>query len=148
VPSPGNLPIVRLTAFPVRTGGLSASWRQTEPSGQILRHAHRVKPSVAQALAAAEKAGGFKRRSGGSARGSTFGRGRAASFAAARSQGDRSRGAVVKARVVRHGLKQAPLGKHLEYLRRDGVTKDGATGGMFDACRRGWQDSFPPTPGR
>src|ERR1700693_5797252 len=40
---------------------------------------------------------------------------------------------MVKARVVRHGLKRAPLGPHLDYLRRDGVTKDGAAGRMFDA---------------
>src|ERR1700747_2325429 len=42
----------------------------------------RIKPFIAQALVAAEKAGGYKRRSGHSARGSTFGRGRPASFAA------------------------------------------------------------------
>ena len=94
--------------------------------------ARRAKPFIAQALAAAEKAGGFKRRSGG-ARGSTFGRGRAASFGAARGRTARSRGAMVKARVVRHGIKLAPLSAHLEHLRRDGVTKDGAPGRMFDA---------------
>jgi type IV secretory pathway VirD2 relaxase len=95
--------------------------------------ARRSKPFIAQALAAAEKAGGFKRRPGSSARSSTFGRGRPASFAAARRLGDRSRGAMVKARVVRHGIKLAPLSSHLAYLRRDGVTKDGAPGRMFDA---------------
>jgi type IV secretory pathway VirD2 relaxase len=95
--------------------------------------ARRAKPFIAQALAAAERAGGYKRRSGSNARGSTFGRGRAASFVAARVRSDRSRGAMVKARVVRHGIKRAPLGAHFEYLRRDGVTKDGAAGRMFDA---------------
>src|ERR1700730_15758719 len=64
--------------------------------------ARRAKPFIAQALAAAEKGGGFKRRSGGGARGSTFGRGRAASFGGARGRTARSRGAMVKARVVRH----------------------------------------------
>jgi type IV secretory pathway VirD2 relaxase len=42
---------------------------------------------------------------------------------------------MVKARVVRHGIKRTPLSSHLEYLRRDGVTKDGAPGRMFDAER-------------
>jgi type IV secretory pathway VirD2 relaxase len=93
----------------------------------------RVKPFIAQALAAAEKAGGFKRRSGHGARTSTFGRGRAASFAAATRRTERARGAMVKARVVRHGIKRAPLSAHLEYLRRDGVTKDDTPGRMFDA---------------
>ena len=78
--------------------------------------ARRAKPFIAQALAAAEKAGGFKRRSGHGVRSSTFGRGRAASFAAARRLTDRSRGAMVKARVVRHGIKRVPLSAHLEYL--------------------------------
>jgi type IV secretory pathway VirD2 relaxase len=42
---------------------------------------------------------------------------------------------MVKARVVRHGIKRAPLRTHLEYLRRDGVTRDGAAGRIFDAER-------------
>jgi type IV secretory pathway VirD2 relaxase len=95
----------------------------------------RPKPFIAQALAAAEKAGGSKRRSGHGARRSTFGRGRTASLAAARRLTDRSRGAMVKARVVRHGIKRAPLSAHLEYLRRDGATKDGAPGRVFDVER-------------
>lgn len=40
---------------------------------------------------------------------------------------------MVKARVVRHRAKTAPLAAHLSYLRRDGVTRDGAPGKMFDA---------------
>jgi type IV secretory pathway VirD2 relaxase len=44
---------------------------------------------------------------------------------------------MVKARIVRHGIKRAPLSAHLEYLRRDGVTKDRAPGRMFDAERDG-----------
>src|SRR3984885_7571109 len=93
-----------------------------------------TRPFITQALVAAQKAGGIKGRSGRSTR-STFGRGRTASLLAARLQNDRSRGAMVKARVVRHGTKRAPLRAHLEYLRRDGVTKDGAAGRMFDAER-------------
>ena len=63
-----------------------------------------------------------------------FGRGRAASLGALRGLTSNSRGAVVKARVVRHGPKAAPLATHLSYLRRDGVTRDGAPGKMFDAA--------------
>jgi hypothetical protein len=46
--------------------------------------ARRHKPFIAQALAAAEKAGGLSRRSKPSAQSTRFGRGRAASIAAAR----------------------------------------------------------------
>jgi type IV secretory pathway VirD2 relaxase len=97
------------------------------------RGEQRGRPFIAQALAAAEKAGGLARGSRSRTRSSTFGRGRVASLAAARLLNDRSRGVVVKARVVRHGIKRAPLGAHLTYLRREGVTKDGAKGRMFDA---------------
>jgi type IV secretory pathway VirD2 relaxase len=37
--------------------------------------------------------------------------------------------------VVRHRVNRAPLSAHLTYLRREGVTKDGAAGRMFDAER-------------
>ena len=93
----------------------------------------RARPFIAQVLAAAERAGGLKHRSGRSGRSAAFGRGRAASLAAMRRLTDRSRGAVVKARVVRHRMRRAPLSAHLVYLRRDGVTKDGTAGRMFDA---------------
>jgi len=39
----------------------------------------------------------------------------------------------VKARVVRHGAGMAKLTAHLAYLQRDGVTRDGAAGRLFDA---------------
>jgi type IV secretory pathway VirD2 relaxase len=45
----------------------------------------------------------------------------------------RARIAVIKARVVRHGMRWAPLSAHLAYLRRDGVTKDGEPANMFGA---------------
>src|SRR5262249_32743719 len=48
---------------------------------------------------------------------------------------ERTRSVTVKARVVRHKARGAPLGTHLAYLRREGVTKDGAPGRMFDAER-------------
>ncbi len=90
------------------------------------------KTFVARALAAAEKAGGLSRRTSGANR-SAFGRGRAASLNASRGLTSRSRQVVVKARVVRHRPGRAPLSAHLGYLRRDGVSRDGEPGRMFDA---------------
>ncbi len=40
---------------------------------------------------------------------------------------------VVKARIVRHGPTRSTLLAHLKYLKRDGVTRDGARGRLFDA---------------
>ena len=43
---------------------------------------------------------------------------------------------MIKARVVRHRgnrFRSAPLAKHVTYLKRDGVTRDGAEARMFDA---------------
>lgn len=85
---------------------------------------------VGQALAAAQRAGGLVQR--GTPRSGVFGRGRTASLAAHRS-GARTRGAVVKARVVRQGGGRAPLATHLNYLQREGVTPDGTHGRLFDA---------------
>ena len=94
----------------------------------------RGKNFVARVLAATQKAGGLYRSGArGKGRGG-FGRGRAASLGAMRGLTSKSRGAVVKARVVRHGPKATPLATHLSYLRRDGVTRDGAPGKMFDAA--------------
>jgi type IV secretory pathway VirD2 relaxase len=94
----------------------------------------RARTFLAQALAATEKAGGFQR--GGqrhpSSR-STFGRGRAAAVQARARLRPESRVVAIKARVVRHGIRAAPLSTHLSYLRRDGVTRDGAPGRMFDS---------------
>ena len=88
---------------------------------------------VSQVLRAAEKAGGVSRRIASSPRSSTFGRGRPASLRAARGLHARTRLVTVKARVVRHGTRAAPLATHVAYLQRDGVTKDGAAGRLFDA---------------
>jgi len=60
-------------------------------------------------LAAAEKAGGLHRRSGRSAQSRAFGRGRAASIATARLMTDRTRSLTVKARVMRHKARGAPV---------------------------------------
>lgn len=95
------------------------------------RAAH-TKPFLAQALQAAQKAGGLS--PGGTRRGTTFGRGRAASLAASRLLNNRTRGAIVKARVVRQMRSPGALRAHIGYLQRDGVTRDGARGKLFDAA--------------
>src|SRR5260370_38350316 len=61
--------------------------------------AARTKPFLTQALQAAQKAGGLSRA--GPRRGSTFGRGRAASLAASRLLNSRARAALSKPRVWR-----------------------------------------------
>jgi type IV secretory pathway VirD2 relaxase len=93
----------------------------------------RAKPFIARALAAAEKAGGIRLRSSSLAPKGAFGRGRTASLSATRGMNGRSRVAVIKARVVRHSMKRAPLSAHIAYLRRDGVTKDSEQARMFGA---------------
>ena len=93
----------------------------------------RAKSFVSRVLAATQKAGG-PHRSGARGKGGAFGRGRAASLSALRGLTSHSRGVVIKARVVRHAPKSAPLATHLSYLQRDGVTRDGAPGRMFDAA--------------
>ncbi|MBM3552682.1 MAG: DUF3363 domain-containing protein [Alphaproteobacteria bacterium] len=94
----------------------------------------RARSFVSHVLAATQKAGGLHRPGArGKGRG-TFGRGRAASLSALRGLTAHSRRVMIKARVVRHGPKSAPITTHLSYLQRDGVTRDGAAGRMFDAA--------------
>jgi len=95
--------------------------------------AQSAKPFIAQALAAAQKAGGSVSHRGkiGPGNRSRFGRGQRAAVQANRLLTARSRGAVIKARVVRHGGRNAPLGTHLNYLRREGVTRDGEKAHLF-----------------
>ncbi|MFL4469017.1 relaxase/mobilization nuclease domain-containing protein [Tateyamaria armeniaca] len=95
----------------------------------------RSKGFVDQVLRAAQKAGhtGPSRRPGRPGH-STFGRGhgrfgRSRLFSPARR-------VVVKARIARHkgrAYRAAPLSTHLAYLRRDGVSRDGEKGLLFDA---------------
>ena len=96
---------------------------------------HRAKPFVAQALAAARKAGGRVSRTGKitSGRGPHFARGRVASIRANRFITGRTRFCTVKALVVRNRGQRGPLARHLNYLRRDDVTHDGEKARMFDA---------------
>ena len=100
------------------------------------RGAGKPQSFIGQVTRAARKAGhtgpglgrSLSRRSGG------FGRGRAA--AAALALRSPQRRVVIKARVVRQRgarFRSAPLAKHLSYLQRDGVTRDGADARLFDA---------------
>ena len=100
--------------------------------------AKRPKSFVGEVMRAAKKAGHRGqtfRQSSGTAGRSTFGRGRRAALSlASRSSGRR---VVVMARIVRHRggrFRSAPLSKHVAYLKRDGVTRDGADARMFDAA--------------
>ncbi|MGY4307857.1 type IV secretory pathway VirD2 relaxase [Bradyrhizobium sp. USDA 4369] len=99
------------------------------------RGAAKPKSFVGEVMRAARKAGysgqGFGREKRGS--GSSFGRGRSAALAL--SFRSPSRRVVIKARVVRHRgtkFRPAPLSKHVAYLKRDGVTRDGVNARMFD----------------
>jgi len=92
---------------------------------------------VGEVMRAAKKAGhtgkNFRGASGSKGR-STFGRGRRAALSlSSRSLGRR---VVIMTRIVRHHGKRftaAPLAKHVAYLRREGVTRDGHDARMFDA---------------
>ncbi|MGC2787796.1 MAG: DUF3363 domain-containing protein, partial [Roseiarcus sp.] len=99
--------------------------------------ARRPKSFVGEVMRAVKKAGhrgpafGQSGRAGGR---STFGRGRRAALSLASRSPNRR--VVVMARVVRRraGLaRSVPLSKHVAYLVREGVTRDGAGARMFDA---------------
>src|SRR3954453_15230269 len=101
------------------------------------RSSSRPKSFVGQVMRAAKRAGhvgdGFGRGKGGASR-SHFGRGRRAALSL--SLRSTSRRVVMKARVVRHHgtrFRSAPLTKHITYLKREGVTRDGTDARMFDA---------------
>ena len=106
---------------------------QARPGRIRSSRSQRTKPFIAQALAATQKAGGRIARDGGVAgrRGSRFGRGRVAAVQANRLLTSRSRGAVVKARFLRHATARGKLASHLGYLRREGVTRDGEKARLF-----------------
>ncbi|MXO65337.1 relaxase/mobilization nuclease domain-containing protein [Altericroceibacterium endophyticum] len=92
---------------------------------------------VAEVLRVAALHGGTKRKGwGGSPRRgqSSFGKGRT-SFARGRLFAS-GRRVLVKALPVRHrigGRRMAPLTAHIAYLKREGVTRDGSSAGLFDA---------------
>jgi type IV secretory pathway VirD2 relaxase len=92
-----------------------------------------VDTALRQVRIAVARAGGPSRGQGvgkGGARPSAFGRGRAALVRGLDAGGSR-RHVVVKARVVRRSA--GGLAAHIGYLQRDGVTRDGEAGRLFDA---------------
>ena len=99
--------------------------------------AKRPKTFVGEVMRAAKRAGHRGKtfgRSGGSAGRSTFGRGRRAALSLATRP--RGRRVVILTRIVRHQgskFRSAPLSRHVAYLKREGVTRDGADARMFDA---------------
>lgn len=99
--------------------------------------ARKARSFVGQVMGAARKAGhtGYTfTGSKGRGRGSQFGRGRFAG--ATRGLARTQRRVVVKARVVSHRgtrFRSAPLTKHIAYLKREGVTRDGREADMFSA---------------
>ncbi len=88
---------------------------------------------VAEVMRAARKEGLAGRRFGAAGRAKgTGGRGRFARSAAGLSRAGRR--VLVKARIVRHGgakLRSAPLARHVLYLQRDGVGRDGRNADLF-----------------
>jgi type IV secretory pathway VirD2 relaxase len=104
--------------------------------GRIRNRTHRPKSFVGEVMQAARKAGyvgnGFGK--GGRVGSSRFGRGRAAAMAL--TSDESARRVVVMNRIVRHQGRRIPsaaLARHIVYLRREGVTRDGADARMFDA---------------
>jgi type IV secretory pathway VirD2 relaxase len=95
----------------------------------------RTRPIINQVLAATRKAGGHVTRKGtiSSSSNSRFGRGKVASVVAMRGVSHRSRNVIIKARVVRQGRTRGALAAHVNYLQRDGVTRDGEKGRLFGA---------------
>jgi type IV secretory pathway VirD2 relaxase len=100
------------------------------------RGGKRPQTFVGEVMRAAKKAGhvGNSFRSSQGRSRSRFGRGRRAAISI--SLRSNARRVVMKARVVRHHgmrFRSAPLPKHIAYLKREGVTWDGADARMFDA---------------
>jgi len=110
---------------------------QIRPGHIRSKSAQRVRPFIHQAMAAAQKAGATVRRGRLTSGRSSFGRGRQATQIANRLLTNRSRLAVVKARVVRHRGRTTPLQAHLRYLKREGVTRDGDKAALFGPDRDG-----------
>ncbi len=99
------------------------------------RGAKRPQTFVGEVMRAAKKAGhvGNSFRSSQGRSRSRFGRGRRAAVSIRLRSN--ARRVVMKARVVRHQgarFRSAPLPKHIAYLKREGVTRDGEDARMFD----------------
>ncbi len=101
------------------------------------RGGKRPQTFVGEVMRAAKKAGhvGNSFRSSQGRSRSRFGRGRRAAVSIRLRSN--ARRVVTKARVVRHHgtrFRSAPLPKHIAYLKREGVTRDGEPARMFDAA--------------
>ena len=101
------------------------------------RGGKRPQTFVGEVMRAAKKAGhvGNSFRSSQGRSRSRFGRGRRAAVSIRLRSN--ARRVVMKARVVRHQgarFRSAPLPKHIAYLKREGVTRDGEDARMFDAA--------------
>jgi len=98
--------------------------------------AGRGKRLAAQVRKAAARSGYTRSRSGRARGGGTGTRGRGRRAMAAMRSQPGSRRVTVMARVVRHRgarFRAAPLARHISYLEREGVTRDGREASMFDA---------------
>jgi len=105
------------------------------------RGAKRPRSFVGEVMRAAKKAGrtgnGFGQAQASKSR-STFGRGRRAALAL--SSHSTGRRVVIMARIVRHrgrSFVAAPLAKHITYLKREGVTRNGEEARLIDAASDG-----------
>ncbi len=98
--------------------------------------ARRAAKLGAQVKRAAARSGFTRSRPGGGRGGGTGRHGRGRQALAAIRRGAAMRRVTVMARIVRHkgaSFRAAPLGRHIAYLERDGVTRDGREASMFDA---------------
>src|SRR5260370_325361 len=101
------------------------------------RNSRRTDSFIGEVMRAGKRAGHVGESFGGGpggARRSRFGRGRGAAVSLSLRSGWRR--VVTKVRVIRHTgsrFRSAPLSNHVIYLKRDGVTHDGADARMFDA---------------
>lgn len=96
----------------------------------------RGKRLAAQVKRAAARSGFTRSRPSGARRGGTGRHGRGRHALAGMRRGPGQRRVTVMARIVRHKgaqFRSAPLGRHIAYLERDGVTRDGRDASMFDA---------------
>ena len=93
----------------------------------------RARPFIVQVLAAVRRQGGTVRNatSGRKAARHRFGQGKRAAIQASARLTARSRIVVVKARVVRQTARSSSLASHINYLRREGVTRDGEKANLF-----------------
>lgn len=121
-----NLPFVSGDDFDIRPG------RSRDSGARSWRKASSL---VGRVLQVSRRAGFTPLGRGKGGRG-TGHRGRGGRAALRSRRNAFRRRVVIKARVVRHRgarFRSAPLARHIAYLERDGVTRDGSSGQMFDA---------------